>query len=168
MKYEGKPKTTWVFLRWFDYDFDIPAHVSVALLSFYSGRWNGEWEVSSWVRIWRSVSVKLKIPSRLLGVWPGTQVSCLARRWQSANMSPMSVVVTQHIRDLITPQYQTETAANMSQLPSGVMQRNRLLWCWLAAMAGNQIQPRYNCFQPKHLDTTPPSLMKTTQTEERR
>ena len=114
----------------------------------------GGWEVSSWVRISRSVCVKLERYHLTGSHWTHwrarSQVSLSGwRRWQSANMSVMSVVVTQHIPDLITPQYQRDTAACLSQLPSGVMQRNRLLWWWLDAMASNQSQPRYNCFPAK-------------------
>ena len=87
---------------------------------------------------------------------------------RGANMSPVSGVVTQHITDLITPQYQRDTAANMSQLP---------LRCDATLSASLIISGRDGSnqpaslviivSQPKHLDRDTPILMKTTQTEQR-
>ena len=113
------------------------------LSSINSGRWRvGGLILGEDLQI--SISVKLQRYHLA-----GARCPCLARRWQSANISPTSVVVTQHILDLITPQYQRDTAANMSQFPSGVMQRNRLLWCWAGCDGSNHSQPRYNCFPAK-------------------
>ena len=144
----GMPKTTWVFSRWFDYDIILTILIFqhtwplLSSLSTLGGLILGEDLEISFCKAGDTIS---------LARWLArSQVSLSGwRRWQSANISPVSVVVTQHIPDLITPQYQTGTAANMSQLPSGVMQRNRLLWCSLDAMAGNHSQPRYNCFPAK-------------------
>ena len=156
---------TWVFFLWQFWSSSTRGRCSP--LSTLGG---GGWEISSWVRISWSVSVKLAIPSHWVTGSPVARCPCLARRWQSANISPMSVVVTQHITDLLS-------LHNTRETPRLTCHSSPQVWCnarigsfdagwmrWQAIIASLDII----VFQPKHLDTTTPSLMKTTQTEQRR